>query len=67
MVQLSAVLFAVCAILAMAVAAGSIARRKGRRFWLYFVASLIVGPLALIGASLLPRRRIELSRLDSQP
>jgi hypothetical protein len=41
----------------MATLAGSIAERKGRPFWLYFAASLAVGPLALVGAMLLPRRR----------
>jgi hypothetical protein len=58
MVNLLGVIFAVCVVLLIATAAGSIAQRKGRTFWLYFVAALIVGPLALLGALLLPRRRI---------
>jgi hypothetical protein len=58
MVNLLGVIFAVCVVLLIATAAGSIAQRKGRTFWLYFAASLIVGPLALVSAFLLPRRRI---------
>ena len=42
--------------LLLALAAGRVAERKGRSFWLYFAASLLVGPLVLIGAFLLPRR-----------
>ena len=57
MVTVLSVLFAVSVILLIAVAAGSIAERKGRPYWLYFTASLFVGPLALVGALLLPRRR----------
>jgi hypothetical protein len=37
--------------------AGRVARGKGRPFWLYLVAGLVVGPLALIIALLIPRRR----------
>jgi hypothetical protein len=58
MVRVFGVVFAVCVFLLLATAAGSVAERKGRPFWLYFMASLIVGPLALVGALLLPRRRI---------
>jgi MFS family permease len=38
--------------------AGWVARRKGRTFWVYFAAGLIVGPLALLIALILPRRRL---------
>ena len=58
MLTVLSILFAVSVILLVAAAAGSIAERKGRPYWLYFAASLFVGPLALIGALLLPRRRI---------
>jgi hypothetical protein len=34
---------------------GRIARGKGRPFWLYFVAGLVVGPIMLIATLLLPR------------
>jgi membrane protein DedA with SNARE-associated domain len=37
--------------------AGRVARAKGRQFALYFCAALIVGPLALLIALILPRRR----------
>ena len=37
--------------------AARIARVRGRPFWLYLVAGLLVGPLALIAALILPRRR----------
>jgi MFS family permease len=57
MVKALAILFAVCVIALQALLAGWIADRKGRPFWLYFAASLLVGPLALAGALLLPRRR----------
>lgn len=69
MIKLLGVLFAVCAVLLVATAAGSVARCKGRAFWLYFVAALIVGPLALLGALLLPRvpRLPSAPRADSQP
>jgi hypothetical protein len=40
----------------LAVLAGRVAQRKGRPFWLYLVAGLIVGPLALIAALVLPKR-----------
>ncbi len=58
MMRLFGVLFVVCVFLLIATAAGSIARRKGRPFWLYFAAALIAGPLALLVAILLPRRRV---------
>jgi Kef-type K+ transport system membrane component KefB len=57
MVKVLAVIFAACIILLVAFLAGELAQRKGRPFWLYFVAGLIVGPLALLGALLLPRHR----------
>jgi Kef-type K+ transport system membrane component KefB len=57
MVHALAIAFAVCVILLVAMAAGEIAQRKARPFWLYFVAGLIAGPLALVGALVLPRRR----------
>jgi MFS family permease len=38
--------------------AGRVARRKGRTFGVYFAAGLIVGPLALLIALILPRRRL---------
>jgi NADH:ubiquinone oxidoreductase subunit 6 (subunit J) len=57
MVKVLAIIFAVSVLLLIAVAAGEVANRKDRPFWLYFAAGLIVGPLALIGALLLPRRR----------
>jgi hypothetical protein len=34
---------------------GWIARGKGRPFWLYFAAGLVVGPMMLIATLLLPR------------
>jgi hypothetical protein len=37
--------------------AGYIATRKGRSFNLWLVAGLIVGPLLIIAALLMPRRR----------
>jgi hypothetical protein len=58
MVKALAILFAVCVIMLQASLAGWVADRKGRSFWLYFAASLLVGPLALVGALLLPRRRL---------
>jgi len=36
--------------------AGRVARGKGRPFWLYMLAGLVVGPLALLVALVLPRR-----------
>ncbi len=51
-------IFAMAVVLLQAWLAGRVAQRKGRPFRLYFVAALIVGPLALFGALLLPRRRI---------
>jgi Kef-type K+ transport system membrane component KefB len=56
-VQVLGVLFAIVVLLAIATSTGRIASRKGRPFWLYFLAGLIVGPIALVGALLLPRRR----------
>ena len=41
-----------------AVLAGRVAQRKGQPFWLYLLAGLIVGPLALIAALVLPKRRL---------
>jgi ABC-type Mn2+/Zn2+ transport system permease subunit len=41
-----------------ALLAGRIARRKDRPFWLYLVAGLLLGPLALIAALVLPKRRL---------
>ena len=38
--------------------AGRVARGKGRPFWLYLVAGLLLGPLVLIVVLLLPRRRL---------
>jgi hypothetical protein len=58
MVRVLAVIFAICVFLLVAALAGTVAERKGRPFWLYFVATFFVGPLALIGALLLPRRRL---------
>ena len=58
MVKALAILFAVCVIALQAFLAGWVADREGRPFWLYFAASLIAGPLALVGALLLPRRRL---------
>lgn len=37
--------------------AGRVANRKGRRFGLYMVAGLLIGPLVLLGTLLLPRSR----------
>ena len=37
--------------------AGRVADRKGRNFGLYVVAGLVVGPLVLLIALVLPRRR----------
>ena len=37
--------------------AGRVADRKGRSFGLYLVAGLLIGPIVLIGALLLPRSR----------
>jgi hypothetical protein len=37
--------------------AGRVARSKGRPFALYFCATLVIGPLALLIALVLPRRR----------
>jgi hypothetical protein len=37
--------------------AGYVARRKGRTFWVYCAATLIIGPLALLIALLVPKRR----------
>jgi hypothetical protein len=56
MVRAAAIVFALCVILVIAWGAGRVAQRKGRPFWLYFAAALLVGPLALLGALLLPRR-----------
>jgi len=42
----------------LAVLAGWIAQRKGRPFWLYLIAGLVVGPVALIVALVLARRRL---------
>jgi cobalamin synthase len=49
------VLFVVMVILWQALLAGWVAEHKGRPFWLYALAGLVVGPLALLGALLLPR------------
>jgi hypothetical protein len=50
---------AICLVILLpAYLAGRLARRKGRPFALYFVAGLVLGPLALLIALLLPRRRI---------
>jgi hypothetical protein len=57
MLSVLAVTFAVTVFVGQAYLAGRVARRKGRPFWLYFAAALIVGPLALVGALLLPRHR----------
>ncbi len=37
--------------------AGRVAEHKGRPFWIYLLAGLVVGPLALIVALILPKRR----------
>jgi hypothetical protein len=57
MARVFAVMFAVCIILLLAFLSGEVARRKGRPFWLYFGTGLVVGPLALLGALLLPSHR----------
>jgi hypothetical protein len=51
------IVFAVAVIGAQAWLAATIARRKDRPFWLYFVAGVIVPLFALLGALLLPRHR----------
>jgi Kef-type K+ transport system membrane component KefB len=66
-VSVFAVVFAVSVILLVAFVAGEIAARKGRPFWLYFAAGLIVGPLAVLGALLLPRNRRFAPRHQSGP
>lgn len=38
--------------------AGWVADRKGRNFAVYLVAGLIIGPLVLLIALVLPRRRL---------
>jgi len=43
--------------LSAAYLAGRVAHSKGRPFWVYLVAGLVVGPIALIIALLVPRRR----------
>ena len=40
-----------------ALLAARIARGKGRPFWLYLLAGLLVGPLALLAALILPMGR----------
>jgi hypothetical protein len=45
-------------ILLPAYLAGTIAQRKGRPFALYLAAGLIVGPIALLIALVLPRRSL---------
>lgn len=57
-VTVLAITFAICVLLGQAWLAGWVAACKGRPFWLYFVAALLIGPLALFGALLLPGRRI---------
>jgi hypothetical protein len=57
MVRIFGFVFAVAVWLLLAWGAGSVADRRGRPFWLYFAATLVVGPLALLAALLLPRRR----------
>jgi hypothetical protein len=49
---------AILAFLGLAYLAGRVASARGRPFWLYVVAGLIVGPLALIAALILPTRRL---------
>jgi len=49
---------AVLVYVGLAVLAGWVAQRKGRPFWLYLIAGLVVGPFALIVALVLPRRRL---------
>jgi hypothetical protein len=39
--------------------AGRVAAPKGRSFVVYVVAGLIIGPLILLVALILPRRRLE--------
>jgi predicted transporter len=41
----------------LAILAGKIAQRKGRPFRLYLLAGLILGPLVLLAALVLPKRR----------
>jgi predicted Kef-type K+ transport protein len=56
MTAAAAVLAVVVAVVVPAVLAGRIAQRKGRPFWLYLIAGLLVGPVALLAAIVLPRR-----------
>jgi hypothetical protein len=56
-IRVFGLLFAIALFTLFGWLAGTVARRKGRPFWLYFVAAWIVGPLALFGALLLPRAR----------
>jgi hypothetical protein len=53
------VLYAALAILVILVLpaylSGRLARGKGRPFWPYFVAGLLLGPIVLIATLLLPR------------
>jgi predicted Kef-type K+ transport protein len=51
-------IIALLVIVGLAFLAGHVAQRKGRPFWLYLLAGLIVGPLALIAALVLPKRRL---------
>ena len=55
--QAFGLVFAIAVMLAIATSPRRIARRKGRPYWLYFAAPLVVGPIALPAALLLPRRR----------
>jgi len=56
--NLPLVIVALCVLwIGPAALAGSIAARKGRPYWLYVVAGLLLGPIVLIGAVLLPRKR----------
>ena len=41
-----------------AILAGKVAERKGRSLALYMLAGLIVGPIVLLAALILPRRRL---------
>jgi hypothetical protein len=47
-----------------AVLAGKVADRKGRSGAVYVVAGLLVGPLVLLAALVLPRRRTRLDPAD---
>jgi hypothetical protein len=41
-----------------AILAGKVAERKGRSLALYMLAGLLIGPIVLLAALILPRRRL---------